>query len=135
MQYHEYRTFSVGVLPDGNLEFVESQQELPSVATEAPKAFLKEVDWDGSVQGTPVIAVGIEIHPGLDYGWGVYSRQEADRFFENVSDEELGDLVGQTLPPAAPSDLESLTGQKSAASVDADSVVRDRTLGQPDVQS
>ena len=82
----EYRTFIVAVKDDGNLELIEAVHRFASDS--AVTSFLVPIDWDA------VISAGIEIHPGLEYGWAVYSRQSYDELMQNLRDEALADLTG-----------------------------------------
>jgi len=109
----EYRTFIVVVKDDGNLELIEAIQ-IHEPETAVAVMMTEQTNWDH------VIAAGIELHPGFEYGWAVHSRQTRDQLFENIRDEQLGELTGNTPRPS---------------SVDADAVVRERSQGTPDVQS
>ena len=117
----EYRTFVIFNQHDtGNPEFREIQVQLDDGDVSAEVQFVTELDWDGQDQPGEVICAGIEVHPGLEYGWAVHSRQTRDQLLENIRDEQLGELTGD-IP--------------RTSSVAPDSVVRERSQGMPDVQA
>jgi len=93
----EYRTFIVTVKDDGNLELIEAIQIHEPEAAVA-EMMTEQTNWDY------VVAAGIELHPGLEYGWAIYSRQSADELAANLRDEALGELTGN--PAISPPSVE-----------------------------
>jgi hypothetical protein len=91
-----YRTFSVGEKPDGNLELIMSEQELSGDLWSAQNDLIDQADWDGSVQGIPVVCVGAEmiVPTGDEKGWYVATRLTRDELAQNRKDENLGRLIG-----------------------------------------
>lgn len=107
----EHRTFVVAVKPDGNLALLEGVQETPEEECfTAQNQFVESIDWESKP-----VCVGIEI----EQRWHVTTPEAYEEYLQNVRDEKLGELIGQP----------------SRASVDADSIVRERSAGLPDVQS
>lgn len=84
-----YRTFSIGVKDDGNLEFLESQFELPVDTGLAEQDLIEAMNWDR------VIAVGMmTIRDGLEDKWWVFTKASYEAREQNRRDEALQALMG-----------------------------------------
>jgi len=94
-----YRAFTIAAKADGNLEFVESEQELNEDPNIAQVEAIDRADWEGTVWGYPVVCIGVELFPGLDYGWFIAGRQQRDQLESNRRDEALGELTGNIVSP------------------------------------
>jgi hypothetical protein len=90
-----YRTFQVTIKSDGNLWFVESERILDDDPTAATIQLMDDTDWQGEKTGVPVVAIGIELYPGLEYGWWIGSFQTKEELEQNRRDEDLQRLTGQ----------------------------------------
>jgi len=94
-----YRSFTIGYQQDGNLEFQESEQELNDDPSIAQVEAIDQADWEGATWGMPIVCIGVELFPGLDYGWFIASRQQRDQLESNRRDEALGELTGDIVSP------------------------------------